>query len=192
MSIRRSRLAYVVIRLSVGGRDCFLFRAHTKWGDWSLVGGHVEANELSDWARAARREAEEELQPLCDGRDFSIIPIANGPRLWGPIESRSANGASTLYEAEWFGLIFLRDPLSCLAQLPRDEFLLIDRQLAVSPPVDANIAPLLARLDTSLPGGLSSVPLAWPSSVDGARLSIAVRRAGVSASSSSAGLGLLR
>jgi len=166
MNPRRSRLAYVVIRLAVGGRDCYLLRAHPKWGDWSLVGGHVEVDELSDWALAARREAEEELEPLRYGQDFKVVPIQNGPRQWGPVDSRSAGGASTVYEAEWFALVFLRDPEVCLARLPRDEFLLVDLELAVHPPFDAKVAPLLARLNQALPNGLASVPMAWTTSVD--------------------------
>ena len=187
MNPRRSRLAYVVIRLAVDGRDCYLLRAHAKWGDWSLVGGHVELDELGDWALAARREAEEELEPLRYGRDFDVIPVPNGPKRWGPVESRSAGGASTVYEAEWFALTFLRDPVECLSELPRDEFLLVDLELAVHAPFDANVAPLLARLDQSLPGGLGSVPVAWHASLDETRVSTPVRHAAASAVARAAG-----
>lgn len=184
---RQSRIAYVVIRLAVDGRDCYLLRAHTKWGDWSLVGGHVESDELGDWALAARREAEEELEPLRYGRDFDIVSVPNGPKRWGPVESRSAGGVPTSYEAEWFALTFLRDPVACLAELTQDEFLLVDAELAVHAPRDAKVAPLLARLDQALPGGLASVPVAWSGSVNEARIAVPVRHATASRAAVAAG-----
>lgn len=164
--MRTSRVAYVVVRLLVGGRDFFLLRVHEKWGDWGLIGGHVEAYEHADWFAAARRECEEELEPLRFGLDFALERIAGAPGRWGPVESRSAGGALTEYEAAWFALRFLREPAKCLATLPDAEFTLVERRLAVSPTPDRRITPLLRRLDSALPNGLESVPEAWPNTIE--------------------------
>src|SRR5688500_1868159 len=107
MTYRTSRIAYVLVRLLVGEKDCFLLRVHRKWGDWGLVGGHVEDDELSDWRRAAEREANEELEPLRLGMDFSLEPLDSAPESWGPVPSRSAGGVPTKYCAAWFTLQFL-------------------------------------------------------------------------------------
>ena len=57
---RHSKIAYVAARLRLpDGEDALLLRAHEKWGDFSLLGGHVESDELDDWTVTARREAAE-------------------------------------------------------------------------------------------------------------------------------------
>lgn len=174
--MRLSRVAYVVIRLQVGDADSFLLRMHRKWGDWSLVGGHVEDDELDDWSKTARRESDEELEPLRSGADFTIQELGLGVVAWGPQSSKSAGGAATRYEAQWFALRFTRDPHACLAALVPGEFLLVERELAREDPTRAEVASLLARLDDIFPGGLAAIPLAWPDALDVARVGIALRR----------------
>lgn len=161
MTPRTSRIAYVVVRLLVGDTDCFLLRVHRKWGDWGLIGGHVENDELNDWRRAAEREAKEELEPLRLGLDFSLEALDGAPESWGPVPSRSAGGLPTKYCAAWFTLEFLRDPVTRLAELPDDEFLLVERDAALMA-AGGEVTALLALLDRDLSAGLSSVPLAWP------------------------------
>ena len=165
MNPRTSQIAYILVRLLVGDKDCFLLRVHPKWGDWGLVGGHVEQNELNDWRLAAEREANEELEPLRLSVDFALEPLDGAPESWGPVPSRSAGGTPTTYCAAWFTLAFLRDPADCLAQLPDEDFLLVDRDAALMA-AGAEVTALLARLERELPEGLSSVPLAWPSRLD--------------------------
>ena len=53
MSIRQPDLALVVARIDVDGTPHWLLRRHPKWGDWSLVGGHVEPDEVLDWMLTA-------------------------------------------------------------------------------------------------------------------------------------------
>jgi hypothetical protein len=171
MNSRLSRVAYVVVRLQLGDRDYFLLRAHPKWGDWSLVGGHVEEEDAADRAATARREAEEEMPPLVHGRDFVIEPLMREPMMFGPEESRSTGG-STIYETAWFALRFLRDPITCLNKLARDEFVLCDRVRALS--ADPDVSSLLERLHRELPKGLDAVPLSWPSPIEADRIGIGV------------------
>ena len=165
MTPRTSQIAYVLVRLLVGDKDCFLLRVHPKWGDWGLIGGHVEQDELSDWRLAAEREANEELEPLRVGVDFALEPLDGAPESWGPVPSRSAGGIPTKYCAAWFTMKFLRDPTECLGKLRDEEFLLVDRDAAIMA-AGAEVTALLARLDRELPEGLSSVPLTWPSRLD--------------------------
>jgi 8-oxo-dGTP pyrophosphatase MutT (NUDIX family) len=176
-AMRTSQVAYVVVRLLVRGEDFFLLRAHKKWGDFSLVGGHVEPHEAGNWFAAARREAEEELAPLKNRVDFALEPIALAPSHWGPLASRSAGGDLTNYEAAWFVLSFLRDPVTCLKALPNDEFMLVDRKLALASPTDGEVTTLLKRLDAVLPGGLDAIPLAWAESIPEESVPIRLRRA---------------
>lgn len=101
-----------------------MLHRHPKWGDWSLVGGHVEQGEEDDWLKTASREAEEELAPLTLGGDFTVEPLPVELR-WGPCPSRSAGGMPTEYRARYFVLRFLKDPREILDVLPESEFRLV-------------------------------------------------------------------
>ncbi len=123
--MRHSELAMVVIRLRINDEPFHVLLKHAKWGDWSLVGGHVEPNEKNDWARAAVRESDEELAPLKFGEDFTLLPLLDQPLRWGPIASKSAGNEPTIYTAQVFALRFLRPPAECLARLPQGAFCLV-------------------------------------------------------------------
>lgn len=125
MTSRHSDLALVLAKLDVDGEVCLLLNRHKKWGDWSLVGGHVEPGEEQDWAITARREATEELAPLAPERDFLVATQAVAHHKWGPVPSRSAGHVPTTYEARYHCLKFLADPQSCLARLPAEDFVLV-------------------------------------------------------------------
>jgi ADP-ribose pyrophosphatase YjhB (NUDIX family) len=162
--MRHSHVVYVLIRLPTEGGSALLLRRHQKWGDWSLVGGHVEEWEMNDWRLAAAREADEELEPLATGQDFLITPIHAEPITWGPEPSRSAQGERTVYHIQYYALTFLRDPVSLLARLPATEFLLVSEheldstRHALGRPVH--------RAHRFLSGGLKTVPCAWNAKLD--------------------------
>jgi len=142
--MRTSDLALVLIRLTIQEEPHLVLIRHRKWGDWSLVGGHLEPEERSDWARAARRECNEELAPLRYGADFTLLPLLDRPVRWGPVPSRSAGNVPTIYTAQFFALRFLRPPAECLAQLPAENFCIVrEADVAVSSP--AGDLPLPAR-----------------------------------------------
>lgn len=125
VSVRQSDLALVLARVDVDGVPHWLLRRHPKWGDWSLVGGHVEPDEVHDWAATAVRESNEELAPLVCGVDIAIDPLLDEVSSWGPVPSRSAGGALTNYRVRWFQVRFLRDAVECLQRLPQGDFALI-------------------------------------------------------------------
>lgn len=156
---RHSEVAYVFVRVDVGGEPLFLLRFHEKWGDWSLVGGHVEPDD-GDWAQTASREAEEELAPLKHGKDFVLLPMLRQPTTWGPVKSRSAGGAETKYTAQFFALRFLGDPARSLERLPAQDFLLVPRSKLERQPLLAAVAQTIDEARRRLPSGLKSVPAA--------------------------------
>lgn len=174
--IRQSNVALVVARLRLDGVHCLMLQRHRKWSDWSLVGGHVEPDEIDDWYATAVREADEELVPWRHDLDFVID---RSPRLdveWGPVGSRSAGNAPTRYTVAYFGLRFLVQPVVLLARLTSSDFAFIElaslrglppRDLAVAEPV----VQLAARADS-----LDRFPLSWPTSIDSAKCAIPVMR----------------
>jgi 8-oxo-dGTP pyrophosphatase MutT (NUDIX family) len=162
--MRHSNVVYVLIRLSTADGPALLLRRHEKWGDWSLVGGHVEESELDDWGLAAAREATEELEPLVTGEDFVVTPIHAEPITWGPEASRSAQGERTLYHIQYYTLVFLRDPVALLGRLPTSEFRLVpEREIGAA---EHALGSPVHRARRFLQGGLEAVPRAWAQELD--------------------------
>lgn len=162
--MRYSELALVVIRLKINSEPHHLLIRHSKWGDWSFVGGHVEPDEKNDWARAAVRECNEELAPLRFGDDFMLLPLLDQPLRWGPLASKSAGDEPTIYTAQIFALRFLKPPADCLARLSPDEFRIVPESEVVSgrQDPDALTARAINRVDPAAlawDGTLSSLPL---------------------------------
>lgn len=160
MTSRTSSVAFVLVKLSIEEQDHFLFIRHVKWGDWGLVGGHVEIGEEGDWLATARREAEEELTPLTDGTDFNLHSLSDTVS-WGPVASRSAHGQPTRYVARYFALSFTQHPTTLLPRLDPNEFLLVPQSHLTSEQWDEDITDTLRQLVEALPRGLLSVPYAW-------------------------------
>jgi hypothetical protein len=167
-SVRTSRVAYVLAKLKVRGQDYLLLNAHRKWGDWSLLGGHVEPSDSDFWSAAAR-ETSEELAPLHYGEDVEVQRDQLACSEWGPVSSISAGGAPTKYQACWYLLEFKSNPKGCLARLPRDEFRLMRLNDLTESPDVSSIVKKLAQL---LPGGWSDLPLSWNDDLDDVPLRI--------------------
>lgn len=170
---RRSDVVYIVVRLALHGQDYFLFRKHTSWGDWSLIGGHVEPEEQRDWSVAATRETEEELEPLRVGFDVRVSSLVPDEICWGPEPSRSSDNQPTYYKSRWYWLEFLRDPHECLRRLNPEDFILVPKDDLHSHEglVATN---LIKRLENEITYGLDSIPYAWPSRESPTDLSIPV------------------
>ncbi len=171
--MRHSHVVYVLIRLPTREGPALLLNLHEKWGDWSLVGGHVEDDEREDWALAAAREASEELEPLAAGRDFHVVPIHGEPFTWGPEASRSARGERTVYHIQYYALTFLHDPVALLERLPPGKFLLLpERELGTTTQL---LGSPVHRTQRYLQGGLDAVPLAWGEALDAEALRASLR-----------------
>lgn len=160
--VRKSRVAYVLAKLKIRGQEYLLLNAHRKWGDWSLLGGHVEPSDSDFWAAAAR-ETSEELAPLRYGEDIEVKRDQLACSEWGPVSSVSAGGVPTNYQACWYLLQFKSDPQACLARLPRDEFRLMRLSDLTDSPDVSSIVKKLAQL---LPGGWNALPLSWNDDLD--------------------------
>ena len=162
--MRHSHVVYVLIRLATTAGTWLLLRRHDKWGDWSLVGGHVENHEMHDWQLAAAREAEEELAPLKTDHDFKVRAIHPEPLVWGPEASRSAQGQRTMYHIQYYALEFMTDPLRNLRLLPASDFLLVDQQSIDT--TRYSLGRPLHQARRYLQGGLESIPPVWGESID--------------------------
>lgn len=160
---RRSQIVYASARLQFGNEVYCLLRWHPKWGDWSLLGGHVEAHERDDWLAAVRREIDEELAPLRVGVDVEVGEVAV-PETWMESfrkESQSANGGPTQYDVRWFALRFISDPVECLRRV--DSVKLVPETDAL---VRAIVDPQQAYLAFDATRFLRDwTPLAWPTSL---------------------------
>ena len=162
---RVSDIVYVVARLKSAERTYFLLHAHAKWGDWSLVGGHVESFEQDDWDAAAIRETNEEMVPLVVGEDIRVEPLTREVIEWGPEPSRSAGGVPTVYRSLWYSLRFVAEPMGCLRRLAADDFLLVE-EARLHAGEDDDITGLFRRLADGRASGLRDLPLAWPEALD--------------------------
>lgn len=156
--MRKVALAHVVVKFQVAGDSYYLLHRHRKWGDWSLVGGHVELGEEGLWARTAIRETEEELRPLRNRRDFILVPLLGKPLIWGPQRSRSAAGELTIYTAQFFRMVFRKNPLQLLSSLPERDIVFVHGEALIA---HEQVAGMVRMLDKTLHGGLKAVPPAW-------------------------------
>jgi len=150
----------VLAKVLVGGVEHVLLHAHRKWGDWSLVGGHVEPTDR-DWLATATREVEEEMTPLRCGSDLEVVPLELPESEWGPVPSVSAGGAPTRYRARWYVLRFKSSPRKLLDRLPRGAFKLVPI------PQLHEIQPLAAVVDKAQRSlcGWEHLPLSWDSDI---------------------------
>jgi hypothetical protein len=156
--MRHSNLALVLIRIETNDEPHLLLIRDRKWGDWTVVGGHVEAHEGNDWALAAARECNEELAPLRHGRDFILLPLFSEPMNWGPIPSKSAGGEPTSYTAQVFALRFLTAPADCLERLPPGDFCLVPESVyATGRSASQDKVAAVARAL----GGLNRAAMSW-------------------------------
>ena len=104
-------LALVLIKLQVVDKEepHYVMMRHTRWGDLSLLGGYLEPSDWGDWAKAAKRECNEDLAPLKHRKDFLLLPIFSQP----------LNLPEFQVTGQIFTLRFQTDPMECLNRLPK-------------------------------------------------------------------------
>ncbi len=157
MMPRHSHVSVVLFLLDIGGEAHLLLLRHWRWGDWSLVGGHMEGNETP--LQTAIRETEEELAPLRVHADIRVAPLFAEPVRWGPVLSRSA-GTPTRYTV-WFHYgVFLVDPDLALARVHGARLGYLPMTALTQARWPRDITDILARLRAA--EGFSRVPPAWP------------------------------
>ena len=170
MTTRHSELALVLICVNVDGVLYLLFHRHRKWGDWSLVGGHVEAGEEGDWLGTAMREAGEELAPLQPRIDFVVEPLSMDALKWGPVPSRAKNNVPTVYAVKYYWLRFLADPATALGRLDPREFALIRLDDLESSRATISVSDTFERFAATLGSHLRNLPCSWPTPIHAASL----------------------
>jgi len=167
---RRSKLALVLICVNIDGAPYLLFHRHRKWGDWSLIGGHVEPSEEGNWLIAATREAGEELAPLRPCVDFVIEPFPMAPIEWGPVPSRTKDNIPTIYIVQYYWLRFLRDPATALAQLDPRDFVLIRLSDIDAAQARIGVSDTFERFAASLGNHIRDLPCSWSAPIHGRAL----------------------
>src|SRR6266550_1812827 len=101
---KKSRCAFVVVKLEMVGGTFFLMRHDDRWKDVNFIGGHEKPSENGNLLTAARRELLEEVPALRGTKIFELEPLTD-EILYGPIQSRST-GKRVLYELRFFRLVF--------------------------------------------------------------------------------------
>lgn len=157
--IKRSRCAFVVIKLLLGGGDHLLMRKDQAWKDISFIGGHESRRDRGKLRTAARRELLEEVPAL---RSFERIELEELTEeiTYGPVYSRSARHR-VKYDLQFFLLRFGETPKHVIGSLgPRTPNVLISQE-EVLVPRRYKIAELAKVLARQIPGGLRAIPYSW-------------------------------
>jgi hypothetical protein len=111
---RKSRVAFVIIKLSVLGMAYYLMRVDPKWKDINLIGGHEKDRDSGNLEKTARRELWEEVPSIRDS-EFYLVPLTSELH-YGPIESRSKH-EKVQYELRFFLLKIMNSPENLVAGL---------------------------------------------------------------------------
>ena len=162
-TVKKSRCAFVVIKLMIEGETFLLMRRDRKWGDLNHLGGHERPQDSGKLSRAARRELLEEMPPLRAGKSFELVPVT-GQISYGPIESRSA-GCQVEYELQFFLVKFTTHPRAIFEALGRRSDNVFIREDELLAPTTHKVSGLVGVLNSGLEGGLGSLPYSWPDDV---------------------------
>ena len=165
--VKKSRCGFVVIKLRVDGKICFLMRQDARWKDLNFIGGHEKARDAANLRRAARRELLEEVPYLRSATSFELAPLT-GEFVHGPVYSRSA-GCEVEYELQFFLVKFGTTPERLVESLgPRsaNELVCQDDLLV---PSGYRVSGLVQVLSDKLRNGLQAVPFSWPEDVGAGR-----------------------
>ncbi len=165
--VKKSRCAFVVIKLRIDGKIYFLMRQDARWKDLNFIGGHERARDAANLRRAARRELLEEVPSLRSARSFELAPLTS-QFVHGPVYSRSA-GCEVEYELQFFLAKFGTAPERLLESLGRrsaNELVCQDELLR---PSSYRVSKLVQVLSDKLREGLQAIPFSWPEDVGAAR-----------------------
>lgn len=161
--IKKSRCGFVVIKLRVGGKVCFLMRQDARWNDLNFIGGHEEARDGASLKKAARRELLEEVPYLRSARSFELAPLTTR-FMHGPVYSRSAE-CDVEYELQFFCVKFETTPEHMLESLgPRSANKLVCQDDLLLPS-SYRASKLVQVLCDKLSAGLQAIPFSWAEDV---------------------------
>ena len=165
-SPRKSRVGFVVIKLSVSGTACFLMRFNSKWKDVNFIGGHEEPRDSGKFEKTARRELWEEVPSFRGYSDYSLEALTSLVH-YGPIQSRS-RGNKVKYEVQFFLLRINESPDTLIGMLgPRTKNILVPECYLLNQG-RIRVSDLVPLLDNIYPGGLQNIPYSSPIELQGA------------------------
>lgn len=154
---KRSRCAFVVIKLRMSGADYFLMRRDPDWKDLNFLGGHQQGSE--GLQATARRELLEELPALRTFKSFDLAPLTDEIQ-YGPVFSRSAH-CQVEYTLQFYLMTFHDAPTPVLDALGGRTPNILAREKELVTGGTHRISELAKVLDKRLPGGLRSIPSSW-------------------------------
>ena len=158
--LRKSRVAFVVIKLAVGGKSYFLMRYDPKWRDVNFIGGHVKDRDMADLRKTARRELWEEVPSVRPYDSIELEPLTSEVH-YGPIHSRSRSDHVS-YDLQFFLLKIGHHPeqfVQLLSLRSKNVWVAQDEMLNVG---RFRISGLAKLLDESFPGGIAAIPDSSP------------------------------
>ncbi len=163
----KSRVGFVVIKLSVEGNAYFLMRVNDKWKDVNFVGGHEKERDSGNFEMTARRELWEEVPSIRGYKNIileALTPVVD----YGPIQSRS-RGKGVQYDIQFF-LLKITEPPNVLVDslgfrtkniwVPECHLLNQGR---------IRVSGLVKFLDSIYPGGLRTIPYSSATDLQGIR-----------------------
>ncbi len=163
--VKKSRCGFVVIKLRVDRRVCFLMRQDARWSDLNFIGGHEKARDAANLGNVARRELLEEVPYFRSVRSFDLAPLTS-QFVHGPVYSRSA-GCEVEYDLQFFWVKFGAIPECLLKSLgPRSANKLVCQDDLLVPG-RYRVSRLVQVLCDKLSDGLQAIPCSWPENVAG-------------------------
>jgi hypothetical protein len=164
---RKSRVGFVVIKLSVGDAVYYLMRANSKWKDINFIGGHDKRRDGGDLKNTARRELWEEVPSLRRYPILVLEPLSSVIQ-YGPVLSRS-KGDQVEYEVQFFLLKIDRSPamlVELLSSRTRNVWVPEEELMA---PNRYRLSNLVQLLNQIVPGGVRNIPFSSATNMSGWR-----------------------
>ena len=155
--MKKSRVGFVVVKLSAFGKSFFLLRRNDKWNDINFLGGHEKVRDNRSLHKTAERELWEEVPSIRAVKNFHLEPLTD-ELIYGPVFSRS-QVKNVEYDVQFFLLKFENSPKEMIEHLgvrSRNIFVPEEQLLAQK---GFRVSGLVAFLNTKFPGGLTSIPL---------------------------------
>ena len=162
--LRKSRVGFVVVKLSVGGAAFFLMRLNAKWKDVNFIGGHEKLRDSGNLEKTARRELWEEVPSIRGYSDVTLEPLTQLMH-YGPIRSRS-NGGDVEYEIQFFLLRISYSPEVLVEMLSSRTKNIWVAEHDLLNRTRFRVSGLVDLLERSLPGGLQEIAYSSPIDLD--------------------------
>ena len=161
---KKSRCAFVAIKLKISGEACFFMRRDRDWKDVNFIGGHQQAKDRATLENTARRELLEEIPVIRDARFFSLAPLT-GEIKYGPVFSKSAN-RDVKYDIKFFLMRFERIPTTLVRALAGRTLNVLIWQADLLVARTYRVSRLVEVLNGSVPGGIGSIAYSWPEDLE--------------------------